>query len=90
MREKTGGNNVRQRGTPKSTAAAAFCQVDLDEVAVPACQTRKRVQRLDYPRALAPAAARTAGQANDRDLPGSERGRADLLKTFRQLRGRVD
>ena len=62
----------------------------LDEAAVTAAQPRKRIQRLDDARALAPSAARTACQGNHRRLPRPERGRADRPETLRQLRRCVD
>ncbi len=70
--EVAGGEDVGQGNARDPAGAAALGQVDFDEAAVAAAHLGERVQGLDDAGTTSPAAARSSGERDDRDLSRSQ------------------
>src|SRR5207237_233678 len=61
VRQIAGGENVWDGNTSFTRGAPGFCQMSLDERAMPAVELAERMQRFDDAGALRPAAPRSGG-----------------------------
>src|ERR1035437_201980 len=77
MGQVAGGDDVRHRRAAFASHAQALGQVRFDEVAMPLAELAERVERLDRPRALGPAAAHAAGEGDYGDTSFGQRLHAE-------------
>src|ERR1035438_5153837 len=89
MGQVAGGDDVRHRRAAFASHAQALGQVRFDEVAMPPAELAERVERLDRPRALGPAAAHAAGEGDYGDTSFGQRLRSEEhtseLQSLREL-----